>query len=640
MSILGSLFNIGQRRQPSGWLSWAIPPYAAMIGVGVIYASQFATIHPWTLAMLFLCAMYALIFLFVGAFSTSNPVRPAVIDWVLMLLSLVIGIYMFVEADRFAERIPQIDTLSDMDKILGVAFVALSIEVTRRTTGLGLALIVLLFLSYNIFGHRISGVLGHGYLDLEVMLDSLVYTTSGILGVPARVAASFAYLFILFGVFLGKSGGSDFFFNLAASISGRRTGGPAKIAVISSGLYGMVSGSSVSDVVTTGSITIPMMRKLGYPRVLAGAVEVSASTGGSLLPPVMGAAAFVMVEYTGQSYKTIAIAALVPALLYYVSIYMQVHFRSRKLGLKGMEESEIPGFWHSIKEGGLFIIPMVVLTTSLLIGFSPAFVAVVGSLSIIAVATLRKSTRLSARDIYKCLSEATLRMVVVTGAVAAAGLVIGGITMTGLAQKFSHLVQQITDGQLFSSLLIAAALTIILGLGMPTVSAYILAAILIGPLLSELGVPILAAHMFLLYFAVMSAITPPVAVAAYVAAAIAEDNPLRIAITAVRLSMAAFIVPFAFIYRNELLLIGQPLDIAYAVLVVTIGVVALAIAVEGYLNKLLLGWQRIVIGAGGITLMVPGLTATILGTALIALVPASQFLAGRLKARDTQKPSS
>ena len=587
--------------------------------------------------MVFLCAMYTLIFLFVGAFATSDASHPAKIDWLLSVISIVIGIYMFVEANRFSERIPQIDTLSELDIWLGISFIALSIEVTRRTTGLGLTLIVLVFLGYNIFGHHINGVLGHGYLDAEVMLDSLVYTTSGIPGVPARVAASFAYLFVLFGVLLGKSGGSEFFFNVAASISGKRVGGPAKIAVISSGLYGMVSGSSVSDVVTTGSITIPLMRKLGYPRILAGAVEVSASTGGSLLPPVMGAAAFVMAEYTGVTYKTIAIAALVPALLYYLSIYMQVHFRSLKLGLKGMPENEISKFWPTIQEGGLFIFPLAVLTTALLIGFSPGFVAILGSLSIILVATLRSSTRMSVTDLYHCLSETTLRMVIVTGAVAAAGLVIGGITMTGLAQKFAHLVQQVTNEQLFSSLLIAAVLTLILGLGMPTVSAYILAAVLIGPLLADLGIPALVGHMFLLYFAVMSAITPPVAVAAYMAASIAEDNPLRIAFTSVRLSIAAFIVPFAFIYREELLLIGEPLDIAFAMFVVSIGIICLAIAVEGYLKGPIPNWQRILLAAGAILFMVPGAVWTIGGFVFAAIALGSHIVTHRAKISNATK---
>jgi len=630
--LISALFDIGQRRTPAGWLAWVIPPYAAAIGGWVIYSATYAVVHPWTLATTFLCAMFALIFLFVGPMPSSSATRPSVIDWAFAAVSITAGIYMAVEAGRFSERIPQIDTLSDADMVLGLAFLALSVEATRRTTGLGLTLIVLVFLAYNAFGDRLDGVLAHGPLDLEMLLDTLVYSTNGIPGLPARVAASYAYLFILFGVLLSRSGGGEFFFNAAAVVSGRRVGGPAKIAVVSSGLYGMISGSSVSDVVTTGSITIPMMRRLGYPRVLAGAVEVSASTGGSLLPPVMGAAAFVMVEYTGLPYRDIAIAALVPALLYYVTIYAQVHLRSLKLGLRGLSAEEMPELKRTLREGGLFIIPLVVLTTALLLGFSPTYVAVFGGIAIVAVATLRQSTRMGPKALYDCLVETTLRMVVVTGACAAAGLVIGGITMTGLALKFAHLVYAITDARLFSSLLVAAVLTVILGLGMPTVSAYILAAVLVGPLLSDLGVPVLAAHMFLLYYAVMSAITPPVAVAAYAAASLAEDSPVRIAFMAVRLSLAAFVVPFIFVFHNELLLVGHPFDIAVAIVRAAIGVVLLAIAAEGYLRDPLSWWQRLLIAASAICLFMTGPIFPIIGLAVVTVALGGYAVARRKRA--------
>ena len=448
----------------------------------------------------------------------------------------------------------------------------------------------------------------------------MMFTTDGIFGLPIRVAATYAFLFVLFGTTLQATGGGDFFFDFAASISGRHPGGPAKVAVVSSGLYGMVSGSPTSDVVTTGSITIPIMRKLGYKRALAGAVEVAASTGGSVVPPVMGSAAFIMAEYTGIEYQDIAIAAVVPALLYYVCVYSQVHFRSLKMDLRPLEEDRIPPFLKTMKQGGLFFVPLVAITVALFNGYTPTMVAVFGTMAVLAVAMLKSGTRIGPVTMIKVLAETCYRMVPVAGACAAAGLIIGGITMTGLAAKFAHVIYMITDAQLFSSLILAAALTIVLGLGMPTPSAYILAGVLMGPLLAELGVPLLAAHMFLLYYAVMSAITPPVAVAAYAAASIAEDNPLHIAVLSVRLALAAFVVPFGFIYRPEILMVGTPLGIIGATLAAVLGVFLLALAVEGYWRGPLQGWQRLLLTAAGLSMFASSLPLTLAGLAVAALL--------------------
>jgi TRAP transporter 4TM/12TM fusion protein len=378
---------------------------------------------------------------------------------------------------------------------------------------------------------------------LPHFVDIMAFTTDGLFGVPLRVAATYAFLFVMFGTALAKTGGADFFFDLAASISGRATGGPAKIAVISSALYGTISGSPTSDVVTTGAVTIPMMKKMGYKSSFAGAVEVAASTGGSLLPPVMGAAAFIMSEYTGIPYIDIAFAAIIPALLYYLPIYLQVHLRAQKDGLRGMEAADIRPVGITLRNGGLFLVPLVVITWVLVEGYTPTYAAVYGTAAVAVVSMLKSSTRLTPSAVFDILAETSLRMVAVTGACAAAGLVIGGITMTGLASKFSHLVFLLSGANIFLSLVLAAGLTILLGLGMPTPSAYILAAVLVAPVMASLGIDPMAGHMFLLYFAVMSALTPPVAVAAYAASAISGDNPLAIAAMAVRMALAAFLIP-------------------------------------------------------------------------------------------------
>ncbi len=611
-------FSVGVRRRPKGWLVWLITPFAAAIAVFVLSAATVVIIAPWALTAIFLSAMLALAFLTVGAFPNSDAERPTPTDWALSAISVATGVYFAIHAEGIVNRIALLDPLSGSDVLFGTALFLLTLEVTRRTTGLGLTAVVLMFIAYNFLGHMLGGVLGHGYIDYQHFLDIIVFTTDGILGLPVRVAATYVYLFVLFGTVLYYAGGSNFFFDFAAAISGRRPGGPAKVAVVSSGLYGMISGSPTSDVVVTGSITIPIMRRLGYPRALAGAVEVAASTGGSLVPPVMGSAAFIMAEYTGIEYRDIVIAAVLPALLYYVSIYAQVHFRSLKMGLRSLDEDRIPRLGPTLRQGGLFFVPLVALTAGLLFGYTPTMVAVFGTVAVLAVAALRKKTRLGPSGLFKALAETSFRMVPVAGACAAAGLVIAGITMTGLAAKFAHVVYAIAGAEIFPSLLIAAALTIVLGLGMPTPSAYILAAVLMGPLLANLGVPNMPAHLFLLYYAVMSAITPPVAVAAYAASSFAEANPLHIAALAVRLALAAFIVPFAFVYGPELLMIGSPWEILAAFITAGAGVVLLALAVEGYWKTVISWWARLLLAGAGVSLIAPWIYGILIGAALAA----------------------
>ncbi|MBK18622.1 MAG: C4-dicarboxylate ABC transporter [Rhodospirillaceae bacterium] len=620
-------FSIGVRRKPQGWLGHAVTAWGAAIAGFVIYCA-IIFIDPWRLSATFLCAMLALVFIMVGGSPRSDPHKPAILDWVMSAIAVATLVYASIHAERVVNRIQLMDELTTPDMLFSSALFFLTLEATRRTTGFGLTAVVLVFVAYNFFGHHFEGVLNHGYIDYNHFLDIMVFGLDGILGLPIRVAASYAFLFVLFGAVLHVAKGGEFFFDLAAAISGKRAGGVAKIAVVSSGLYGMVSGSPTSDVVTTGSITIPMMKRMGYNGALAGSVEVSASTGGSLLPPVMGSAAFMMAEYTGIEYRDIAISAAIPALLYYVSVYAQVHFRSVKLGLVGLDASLIPPMLQTLKNGVLFMVPLAVLTTALLIGYTPTTVALFGTVTLVATAAVKAETRVGLVTFYKTAAETSIRMVTVTGACAAAGLVTAGITMTGLVGKFAHIIYGITDKILFPTLLLGAAFTIVLGLGMPVVSAYFLAALLLGTLFTDIGVPIMAAHMFLLYYAVMSAITPPVAVAAYAAASIAEDNPLLIAALAVKFAIAAFIVPFAFIYSTELLMFGSWIAVLTATITAAAGMIFIASGIEGYFRSPLPGWARILVAAGGLGLIVHDVFWSGLG-AVLALVAlgSAHFLA-------------
>ncbi len=626
-------FSVGIRRRPQGISYWIYLPFAVAVGVYVITAATFIIIQPWTLVVLFFAGMMALAFLTTGPFENSNPENPSKIDFLLALASIIVGIYFALNADRIANRIVLLDELTTWDVFFATWVFILTLEVTRRSTGLGLTVLVIGFVAYNLWGHHLSGVLQHGKIDYQHFIEITVFTTDGIFGLPLRVAATYAFMFVMFGTLLHACGGGDFFFNFAAAISGRRVGGPAKVAVISSGMYGMLSGSPTSDVVTTGSITIPIMRRLGYPKAHAGAIEVAASTGGSVVPPVLGTAAFLMVDFAGIDYRDIAIASLIPAILYYVSIYAQVHFSSLRLGFGRMDDNLIPPFWKTLKDGGLFIVPLTVLTLALLAGYTPTMVGIFGTIAVFFVALFMAPRRVHPLELIKVLSETCYRMVPVAGACAAAGLIIGGITMTGLAGKFAHLVYGITDAQQFTTLLITAAITIVLGLGMPTPSAYILAAALMAPILTEIGIPTLPAHMFVLYYAVMSALTPPVAVAAYAASSIAQENPLLIAVTAVKFALAAFIVPFAFVYGPELLLIGPWYQILFSLVTAIAGLILIAAAVEAFLTSPLSAAERVLLALGGLGLFLPN-TYTGIAAVLILAVFALWRMFGKRQSMD------
>ncbi len=466
---------------------------------------------------------------------------------------------------------------------------------------------MLIIFAYNLWGHVLPGEIGHGYIPYEHFLDLIAFTTDGIFGAPLRVAATYAFLFVLFGTILNKVGGGEFFFNFASAAAGSAKGGPAKIAVISSGLYGTISGNPVADVVTTGSITIPVMKRLGYPAALAGGIEMAASVGGSLAPPVMGSAAFIMAEYTGIPYGDIAIAATIPALLYYLGVYAQVHFYAEKYNLRGLDPDTLPRLRDTLMQGWPFIIPLAVLIVFIVMGFSANLTAMGAALAVFVVALFSKRTRIGIIALYEVFAETAMRMVPVAGACAAAGLIVGALTMTGLSVKFVDLIRILTGDSLFLTLMITALLTLLLGLGLPTSSSYILAAVLIAPVLTKLGLSVMAAHMFILYYAVLSAVTPPVAVAAYAASAIAQANPLAISVLACRMSVVAFIVPFSFAYGEELLLRGDWYMIMLATLSAGIGTVLLALAMEGFWKRQYSRPVRALIALVGLVFLAPAL---------------------------------
>ena len=613
--MIGSLVTTGRKRMLATGSQRALIVVAAAFAAWVIYANLFTISDPLILGILFVCGIYSIMFVAIGA-TPKAPNHVPVYDWVMSALSLACGVFFFMNAGAISDRISLLEPFTTSQLFFGTALLLLTLEATRRTTGMGLTGVVILFLAYNLFGSLLPPPFGHGIGEFTYLLDILVFTTDGVFGVPIQVVASYVFLFVMFGTFLSKAGGGEFFFNLAALLTGRSRGGPAKIAVISSGLYGTMSGSPTSDVVATGSITIPVMKRLGYSSRFAGAVEVAASTGGSAMPPIMGSAAFILAEYTAVPYKEVVYAAVLPALLYYMGVFTQVHLRAVRHNLRPSED-EIPTLKSTFSTGWVFMIPIIGIVSALMSGYSPTFTAGIGVLGAVVASALLKSTRLTPWQVLEGLGETTLRILPVAGACAAAGLVIGGLSMTGLGMKAANVILTISGEQPVVTLMIAAVVTIILGLGMPTPSAYILAAVLVGPALAKLGYPILQSHMFLLYYAVLSALTPPIAVAALAAAAIAEEDPFKIAFSAVRLAAVGFLLPFAFVWNPGLLMLG---DTATNLLALSGGILAtgaIAISIEGSVGIVLRPVERLMLTLAAAAAVVPIVWISLSGMAVI-----------------------
>ncbi|MCC6611247.1 MAG: TRAP transporter fused permease subunit [Burkholderiales bacterium] len=630
MRKLAGLLTTGSRRDLSGPLgSFVVKPLGAVVALGIVYTTTIRIVDLFAMTIVFLGMMLAMVFLSTGATEDSDRQRLPVGDLLLAVASLATSAYFLYHNERIITRITLLDELTRWDVVCGTSLLLITIEATRRTVGLGITSVVLVFLAYNLWGDHIPGMLGHGVIDYEHFLDIMVFTTDGIFGVPVRVALTYVFLFGLFGTFLSRTGGGDFFFDLAAAVSGRRPGGAAKIAVTSSGLYGTISGSPTADVVTTGSITIPMMKRLGYSGALAGGIEVAASTGGSILPPVMGSAAFIMAEFTGIPYAKIALAAIVPALLYYACVYLQVHLRSLKLGLAGLDESRIPKLGVTLKQGGLFAVPLLALVIALLLGYSPVYVAVAGTLALLAVAMLRKSTRLGVLGIYETLAESSMRVVPVVAACAAAGMVVAGLSMTGFGAKVVGLIFLIAGEHLFPAMLVAALIAILLGMGMPTPSVYIIVAVLVAPALTQLGATTMGANLFLVYFASLSAMTPPVAVASFAAAPIADANPIAISVNAVRVAITAFVIPFSFVFSGDLLLDGVWWRVVIGCVAAAAAVVFLCAGAEGYWRREIAWGKRLVLIVAGFGLLTPWNGVRIAALAFGAVVLFASLRPGR-----------
>jgi TRAP transporter 4TM/12TM fusion protein len=556
------------------------------------------------------------------------PTRPGRPGWrALDLLLLAAGfgfvLHIFVNYDYFINRIIYIDDLTLADRVYAVIAIVVVLEATRRVIGLALPLTAVAFLVY---------ALAFTHVRLPVLLEQLYLSTEGIFGSTLGVSASYVMLFVLFGAFMEKSGTGQLFMDFALSITGHTAGGPGKVSVISSSLFGTVSGSAVANVMVDGPITIPLMKRTGFRPPFAAAVEAVASTGGQLMPPIMGAAAFVMAEFLAVPYAQVAVWAIIPSLLYYVAVFAAVHFEALRHGLLGVPRSELPRLSRVLIERGNLFVPIFVVLFGLMLGYSAPLCALAGALSCIPMALLRASTRagIGWRNIVEALIDGAKNTLAVAMACACAGIVIGVVTITGLGIVFTQFVVVLSQNSLILALALTAIAGIVLGMGMPTTPSYIVMVSLLVPAVIKLGASTPAAHMFAFYFAILSAITPPVALAVFAAAGLAKTDLWRAGWEAVRVAAPAYIVPFMFVYEPSLLMMGDWTTIASSILSGILGVVCLAAGLMGYLRSPCRPWERVLLVIAALLLIKPGYISDFVGLAVLGGVVLLNMGRGRI----------
>jgi len=591
-----------------------------------LYTGAFGVFTAMIQRGMHLCFVLGLTFLLYPAGNKSSLTKLPFYDVLLSIMGFTVGAYIVI---NYGDIVAREGAPVQADIVLGIIATLLVLEAARRTLGMVLVVIAGAFLLYAYLGPYMPGDFAHRGYSIERIAYQMYLTTSGIFSIPFGTSSTIIALFILFGTFLDKSGAGKYFMDIAIGLTGWTRGGPAKAAVVSSALMGTVSGSAVANVVTTGAFTIPLMKRAGYKPHFAGAVEAVASTGGQIMPPVMGAVAFIMAELTEISYLKICIAAALPAMLYYLSLFMMVHYEAVRTGLKGLPRDQLPSVKKSFLKGFHLFIPIAFLVVLLVKGYSPMYAAFRSIVLLVIMSMLTKATRMSFGDIIAALEEGAKGVLGVAAACATAGIVIGSITLTGLGVKLSSILIDLSGGNLLVLLILTMLASIILGMGLPTAACYVLLAALVAPALVDSGVSVMAAHLFILYFGCISAITPPVALAAYAGAGVAGADPNKVGFTACRIGIVAFIIPYMFIYGPGLLMEGIGLEIIRVIFSATIGCIALAAGIQGQFIRGCNLPERILLIAAALTLIHTGKITDTVGLGLVVAVAAGQWLTAR-----------
>ena len=616
-------------RRLSGWQGVFIACWLAAMSLFHLYPAGIAAMPITIQRAVHLTFAIVAVFILFPASSKSSKVKTPWYDWLLAICAGgVIGYIIFffnAIARRGAEPLPY-------EIYLGIAAILLVLEAGRRVVGNVLPCMSILFLLYCYFGNYAPGIFEIRGYSISRIIQHMYLTPEGIFGLALGVSATFVIVFIIFGAYLSQSGGAKFFNELALAVAGDKPGGPAKVAVVASGLLGTINGSSVANVATTGTFTIPLMKRVGYKPYYAGAVEACASTGGQLMPPIMGAGAFIMSEFLNIPYLSIAAAAIIPALIYYIAIFTNVHIRARKRRLRGIPKSELPTVREVMKSDGHLIIPVLVVIVTLLLKYTPLRAGFIGVVSVIVVSSLKKNTRMNLKDNINALVEGARGALGVALACALVGFIVGTSSLTSLGLTISNNIIEISGGSLFLTLIMAMCACLVLGMGLPTTANYIVCSTIIAPALIGMNVLPLAAHLFVFYFGIMADLTPPVCLAAFTGAGIAGASPAKTGVTATRIALASYLLPYSFVYNPMLLLQNvEPVELCILVVSAVLGVITLAGSFEGWFYRDLKVYERVVFGLFALLAIYHGFWISVVATCVIVIL---MFYFKKTKGRD------
>ncbi|MGM8213700.1 TRAP transporter permease [Virgibacillus sp. W0430] len=606
-----------------GKWAWVVTFIGVSLTIFHLYAGYFGTLPSQKQGAIHLGTALGIIFLLYPIKSGMQKKQKTVpwYDVVLAFSAMYVTYHKIIFFDSILQS--RISGYSTIDTIISILGILLLLEATRRTVGIPIVIVASVMIAYALFGKYVpTQVLSHPGFTFDRIATNLWFQESGVFGTPIQISSKFIFLFLFFGVVLVHTKIGKFFNDLAFAVTGRYTGGTAKAAVAASSLQGMVSGSSVGNTVASGSFTIPMMKKAGFKPEFAAGTEASASTGGQIMPPIMGAAAFIMMEYLGVDYGTIMLAAAIPAALYFSGIFIGTHFEAKRLGIHGLPKSELPVLKDIMLRYGYMLIPLVVIIGTVMIGFTPQRAAIYGILSAFLVSLVRKETRLSLRKTIDVLEQGARVALPVIAAVATAGIIAGVVSITGLGAKFAAGIIALSNEILILALIFTMISCIILGMGLPTTANYVVTATIAAPaLINGFDLAPIAVHMFVFYFGIVADITPPVCLAAYAGAGIARANPFKSGVTAVKLAIAAFIIPYIFIYNPILVLVDvTPVNLVISLTTAVLGMVGVSSAMIGFFIADSKWWERIVLLGAGLALILPGLVSNGFGIVLLAAI--------------------
>ncbi|MDI7742291.1 TRAP transporter permease [Lysinibacillus fusiformis] len=617
-------------RRVAGVMRWVI--YIGLLSFSLfqLYTAVFVQFTAYIQRTIHLGFGLTFIFLLFPAFKKGRRDKIAFYDYILAIIAAVTGIYWTINYERLVNSMGMIN---QMDLIVGIIVILLVLEAARRAVGLPIAIIASLFLAYAFFGRVMPDFLAHRGQSVEQIVNLMYFSTDGILGTPISVSATYIFAFLLFGAFLVKTGVGQYFNDLAIAVAGKLVGGPAKVAIFSSALQGTISGSSVANVVTSGSYTIPLMKKLGYKKEFAGAVEAAASTGGQLMPPIMGAAAFLMVEFIGRgiTYWDIAKAAAIPALLYFVGIWIMTHFEAKRLGLQGLKEEEMPDRKAILKKIYL-LSPIILIIVIMMSGVPVILSALYGIVACIIIGFINKEVTFGIREIIDALVDGARTALAVAAATACAGIIVGVVVKTGLGLSLANSLVDLAGGKIFLTLFFVMIASLVLGMGAPTTANYVITSTIAAPAIITLLAPdvsqalvpmtvLLSAHFFVFYFGIIADITPPVALAAFAASGISGGDPIKTGVNSAKLAIAAFIIPYIIVYSPALLMIDVTIwQVLWVVFTALLGMIAIGAGIIGYWYRPINWLERLIVLASGIAMIYPESFSDFAGLAVFGIM--------------------